>query len=209
MRKKRSNQTRLRILTLFAVTFVAFNVVFCQYVLAYASSVSAAKERVQDRRLLSAAIASKKKPIGVPVRIVISRIAVDAAIEHVALAKDGSMDVPKDPMDAGWYEPGPRPGEPGSAVIAGHVDWFKGATGVFANLHKVKPGDVITIQDEAGAPRAFVVREIRTYGAAADAMDVFTSTDGRAHLNLITCGGTWDKKTKQYTKRLIVFTDLL
>ena len=145
--------------------------------------------------------------VGLPLRLKIPSIALDAAIEKVALKTDGSMDVPKDPMNAGWYELGYRPGEMGSAVIDGHVDWWYGATGVFANLHKIKPGDKITVQDDAGLVFTFIVREIRTYNAAADATNIFISNDGIAHLNLITCTGAWNKNANQYSKRLVVFAD--
>jgi len=33
------------------------------------------------------------------------------------------------------------------------------------------------------------------------------SSDAKAHLNLITCEGVWDKVSKSYSKRLVVFTD--
>ena len=68
-------------------------------------------------------------------------------------------------------------------------------------------GDEIEIEDDAGTVVSFVVRESRTYDAAADATDVFVSDDGIAHLNLITCGGTWDKRAGQYPERLVVFAD--
>ncbi len=145
--------------------------------------------------------------IGAPARIRIPGIAVDAAIEKVGLAADKSMGVPKDPLNAAWFSLGPRPGETGSAVIAGHVNWFYGATGAFEHLHDVKTGDTIVVQDDVGASISFVVREIRTYDAAADATEVFSSHDGKAHLNLITCDGVWDKRDKQYSKRLVVFAD--
>lgn len=142
-----------------------------------------------------------------PSRLRIPAIGVDAPIGAVGLAADGSMDVPKHPANTVWYAPGPRPGEVGSAVIAGHVSWVVKATAVFAKLHTLRPGDTITVQDGAGETVSFVVREIRTYGAAADASDVFFSTDGKAHLNLVTCSGTWDKSEKQYAERLVVFAD--
>lgn len=148
-----------------------------------------------------------RESIGVPARIIIPRITVAAPIEKVALTADGSMDVPKLPRNTGWFALGPRPGETGSAVIAGHVDWLNGATAVFASLHKVQPGDNITVIDDAGKALSFVVRESRTYDATEDATDVFSSNDGKAHLNLITCYGAWDKRAKQYTKRLVVFAE--
>ncbi|MDP3985783.1 MAG: class F sortase [bacterium] len=148
-----------------------------------------------------------ERGIGEPVRIKIPSIAVDAAIEKVALTTDGSMDVPKNPFETGWYELGPRPGETGSAAIAGHVDWVNGATAVFADLYKVKPGDTIGVQDDKGTDISFVVREIRIFGATADATDVFISNDGRSRLNLITCSGAWNKSIQQYSERLVVFAE--
>ncbi|MFZ2299818.1 MAG: class F sortase [Candidatus Moraniibacteriota bacterium] len=52
-----------------------------------------------------------------------------------------------------------------------------------------------------------MVRESRSFDPDADALDVFSSDDGKAHLNLITCEGVWDKASKRYSKRLVVFTD--
>ncbi len=150
-----------------------------------------------------------QEPTGAPVRIKIPRIGVDAWIERVALTSAGSMDVPKHRLTAGWYELGPRPGETGSAIIAGHVDWYYGASAVFANLHQLKPGDTITVENDKGIRAAFIVRESRTYSAASAATDVFVSNDGAAHLNLITCTGNWDKGKNQYTQRLVVFADLV
>lgn len=148
-----------------------------------------------------------RESIGVPVRITIPSIALDAAIEEVALASDGSMDVPKHPLDTGWYALGPRPGAVGSATIDGHVSWLNGATAVFANLNKVQPGDVISVEDDKGRIISFMVRQSRMYDAAADATSVFSSNDGKAHLNIITCDGVWDTHTKQYSKRLVVFSE--
>lgn len=145
--------------------------------------------------------------VSVPVRIRIPRIAVDAVIKRMALATDGSMEVPKRPADTGWYGLGPRPGEQGSAVIAGHVSWLYGATAVFTDLRRLTPGDTITVLDDKGGVTTFVVRESRIYAAAADATEIFSSSDGKSRLNLVTCDGEWDKSVKQYTERLVVFAD--
>lgn len=144
--------------------------------------------------------------IETPLRLRIARIGVDAPIRDVGLAADGSMDVPSNPFETGWYEFGPRPGEIGSAVIAGHVDSPARATAVFADLDYLVIGDVITIEN-GEIILSFRVREIRVYPANADATDIFMSTDGKAHLNLITCSGSWDTKAHQYSERLVVFTD--
>lgn len=143
--------------------------------------------------------------VGRPTRLKIPSINVNATIEYVGLTPDGAMDVPKSPHNVGWFKLGPRPGENGSAVIAGHYGFKKGS--VFDNLHKLDKGDKLYVQDEKGRMTTFVVREILKYDSKADALNVFDSNDGKAHLNLITCEGIWDKVSKNYSKRLVIFTD--
>jgi LPXTG-site transpeptidase (sortase) family protein len=144
---------------------------------------------------------------GLPVRLKVPNIGVDAAVEQVGFTPDGAMDVPKGPADVAWFDPGPHPGDSGSAVIAGHEGWKDGIRAAFDNLYKLQKGDKIYVEDGKGATTTFVVREMRTYSASQDFSDVFRSTDGGAHLNLITCAGVWNKAQKSYADRLVVFTD--
>lgn len=146
--------------------------------------------------------------VGVPIRIQIPIIGVDATVESVTLQSDGSMDVPTDPMNAGWYALGPRPGEVGNAVIDGHVNWWYGAPAIFPNLHKLVAGDMITTQDDQGITTSFIVRESKIYPASANAAEVFRASDAMAHLNIITCSGAWDTVTQQKKDRLVIFADL-
>lgn len=145
---------------------------------------------------------------GLPVRLNIPKINVDAVIEYVGLTPNGEMDVPKGPAEVVWFELGQRPGENGSAVIAGHYGpWKSGARSVFENLTELRKGDKVYVEDDKGETISFVVREIRRYDPEADASGVFSSNDGKAHLNLITCDGVWDNVSKSYPERLVVFTD--
>ncbi|MFA6393061.1 MAG: class F sortase [Candidatus Paceibacterota bacterium] len=142
-----------------------------------------------------------------PVRLKIPVIKVDVAVEYVGLTLDGVMDAPKGPAEVAWYKLGTRPGEIGSAVIAGHSGWKNNKRAVFDNLNKLQKGDKIYTEDERGGVITFVVREKRLYNPNADATDVFSSTDGKIHLNLITCEGIWDEVTKSHPSRIVVFTD--
>ncbi len=144
---------------------------------------------------------------GLPVRLKIPGINVDATVEYVGLIPGGVMGVTKERANVSWLNIGPRPGEIGSAVIAGHYGWKDGKAAVFDNLYKLRKGDKLYVEDEKGAVISFVVRESRKYDPKADASDVFFSNDGKPHLNLITCEGVWDKVSKSYSKRLVVFTD--
>lgn len=150
---------------------------------------------------------SKQANPELPTRLKIPKIKVNAIFEYVGLTPAGAMGAPKNQKNVAWFEIGPRPGEIGSSVISGHYGWKGGKPSVFDNLHKLRPGDNIYIEDEKGVIITFVVRESKRYKPNDDASDVFVSSDGKAHLNLITCEGVWDKIAKQYSKRLVVFTD--
>lgn len=142
-----------------------------------------------------------------PGRLVIAGISVDTPVKPVELTGTGDMAIDDSIDSVAWYRLGPEPGEQGSAVIAGHYGWKDGQAAVFNKLHTLKVGDQVVVSDETGAQTAFAVRELREYNPDADATEVFRSNDGKAHLNLVTCIGTWNNSAQSYTKRLVVFTD--
>ena len=149
----------------------------------------------------------KQVGLGLPTRLKIPKISVDAAVEYVGLTSRGAVGVPKDFTNVAWLNLWPRPGDNGSAIITGHYGRKGGKASVFDNLYKLRPGDKLYIEDDRGLVTSFVVRESRRYDPQADASEVFGLSDGKAHLNLITCEGVWNKTQKSYSKRLVVFTD--
>lgn len=150
---------------------------------------------------------AKKAGFGLPVRLKIPLINVDAAINYVGLAPDGSMDITESQEDVAWFKLGPRPGEIGSAVMAGHYGLRNKIGSVFDKLHKLQKGDKVDVEDDRGMITTFVVRESRNYDPKADASAVFGSNDDKSHLNLVTCEGVWSDAAKTFSMRLVVFTD--
>lgn len=146
--------------------------------------------------------------LGSPVRLRIPKINVDAALEYVGLTSDGAMDAPKDLGNVAWFDLGPRPGDNGSAVMAGHYGLKDGQPSVFDNLYKLRKGDKLYVEDDKGDVISFVVRENRRYTPDADASSIFISSDGMPHLNLVTCEGDWSESLKTYPQRLVVFADI-
>ncbi|MCR4279493.1 MAG: class F sortase [Candidatus Zambryskibacteria bacterium] len=142
-----------------------------------------------------------------PKRLRIPSIGVDAHVEQVGLTSSGNMDAPAGPDNAGWYKYGVKPGEVGSAVIDGHSGWRDNIPAIFDNLGNVKVGDKIYVEGSDGTTTTFVVRDIREYGYNDDAYEIFNSSDGLAHLNLITCTGEWNDIARSSLKRLVVFAD--
>ncbi|HVW66672.1 MAG TPA: class F sortase [Candidatus Peribacteraceae bacterium] len=141
-----------------------------------------------------------------PARLVIPSIKVNAPVEDVGLLSDGSMDAPKGWNDVGWYDLGPRPGETGNAVMAGHLDSYIGAA-VFWHLDELKPGDTVSVIDTAGNTHQFRVTSMHSYMTDNPPMQKIFGTATGSHLNLITCDGTWNGALQRYDHRLVVYTD--
>jgi len=139
-----------------------------------------------------------------PLRIAIPSIDLVANLAPLGLEPDGSLALPEDFSLAGWYTDGPEPGEPGAAVIAGHVDSRDGPA-VFFRLRELAPRDLIVIETGDGASLTFAVERVERH--AKDRFPtaaVYGSTTGPA-LRLITCGGPFDRATRRYRDNLVVF----
>lgn len=140
-----------------------------------------------------------------PVRLVIPAIHVSAPIELVGDAPDGAMQAPREWADVGWYARGFRPGDPGSAVIAGHLD---SAThrAVFWDLNRLNLGDVVQVQNDDGSQLSFAVVSHELYDFDNAPLQRIFGSAAAAGLNLVTCDGSFDWGSKNYDKRLVVYT---
>jgi hypothetical protein len=145
---------------------------------------------------------------GRPASIWINSIGAGSELIDLGLNADGSLEVPVDFGVAGWWKRGPRPGDPGPAVITGHLDSSKGP-GVFAKLGRVKPGDEITVRRNDGTKLTFAVTRIDRYPKRAfPTRNVYTGTDA-PELRVITCGGTFDRSSASYEDNIVVFAKLV
>ncbi len=144
-----------------------------------------------------------------PITLKIDKLGIEADVETVGMDSQGRMDVPKLDGNVAWYELGVKPGELGSAVVAGHFDSSTGLPAVFYELDSLVVGDEITIIDEVGRSQVFKVREKALYlDSEFPISDVFGRSDGR-WLNLITCAGDFDQTAKNYSERRVVFAELI
>ncbi len=145
---------------------------------------------------------------GRPASIWINSISAGSELIDLDLNPNGSLQVPVDFGVAGWWKRGPRPGDPGPAVITGHLDSTKGP-GVFAKLGRVKPGDEVWIRRNDGTKLTFVVTRIDRYPKRAfPTRNVYTGTDA-AELRVITCGGNFDRANSSYEDNIVVFAKLV
>ena len=141
--------------------------------------------------------------VAAPVRVVVPAIDVDADLVAVGLNPDQSMEVP-DFGEAGWYEPGPRPGEPGPAVIAAHVDSVAGPD-VFYRLRELGPGDEITVEHADGGRSTFAVHDTEQQDKDDLPVERIWNDTDDAVLRLITCGGAFNQERRSYESNVIVY----
>src|ERR1017187_7569391 len=100
-----------------------------------------------------------------PVRLVIPSIGVNASVETVGILNNGDLATPtRSPWeDVGWFVSGPQPGEPGSAVIDGHLDRPGGYPAVFWNLRYMQVGATVMVITANGKTLSFRVTDVTLY----------------------------------------------
>jgi Sortase domain len=138
-----------------------------------------------------------------PSTLSIPRIGVRAAIVGVGLEANGAMQTP-DPGQVGWYFDGPRPGDPGPAVLVGHVDTRTGPD-VFYRLRQLRPGDEVLVGRPDGTTTRFLVGRLERHPKTALPTGRIWTSSNRPLLRLITCAGTFDRATRHYRDNLIVY----
>ncbi len=142
--------------------------------------------------------------LSAPTRLLIDRLDIDAPITALGVDPDGVMDVPKNVTEVAWYRFGSVPGEPGSAVLAAHVDMAKFGPGVFFEIDKLVAGDEVTIEFEDGSSKSFVVSESEEVFKSELDVDTLFAAEGVATVRLVTCGGGFNPDLGQYDSNFIV-----
>ena len=140
----------------------------------------------------------------VPVRLRVPTARIDTPLERLRRNADGTIQTPDGPTIAGWYEEGPRPGQPGPAVILGHVDSTEGP-GVFFYLAELTPGAAIYVDGADGRTITFRVTAVSRVPKTDFPTDLVYSPTLQPSLRLVTCGGSFDYRTRQYRDNVIAY----
>ena len=143
-----------------------------------------------------------------PAVIRIPRLGVEASIIPLGLQDDGSIEIPEDPEQAGWWLGGPEPGETGPAVILGHVDSQEEGPAVFFDLRYMKAGDEIHIDRVDGSTVSYVVDFLESHNKDEFPTDAVYGPTEEPTLRLVTCGGDFDFGVRTYEENVIVFASL-
>jgi hypothetical protein len=143
-----------------------------------------------------------------PNRVVIPKLKATAPVVSVATGPDRELEIPEDPKQVGWWSPGARPGATkGTAVLAGHIN-FRGKTGTFASIGKLRPGDAVEVYGKynAGARKvAFRVTAVRTYHKTSLPYREIFDQSSVGRMALVTCGGPFDASTGNYLDNIVVY----
>lgn len=147
--------------------------------------------------------------VAVPAGIEIPRIDARSSLVGLGLDAEGAVQVPpvEEPMQAGWFTGAPKPGEPGPAVVLGHVNGG-GQAGVFARLHELAEGDEVLIRRTDGTVARFTVTRVDQVPKTDFPTEaVYGDTEG-PELRIVTCGGTFDHAARSYRDNVIVYARL-
>ena len=150
-------------------------------------------------------------------RLRIPSQSVNAPVAPRKVGPDGAMATPEGPAEVIWYDlsswgMGGVPGGGGNAVFSAHVDYsdpvpyanvrYQGV-GVFFNVNKLSPGDIIEV-DFRGQALRYAVEWRRQFGEADDWDVILASNGARESITLITCSGDFDIQTRSYDARTVV-----
>jgi hypothetical protein len=142
-----------------------------------------------------------------PVQLIVPALGIDSRLAGLRVDREGRLQTPQDYDRAGWYRDGVVPGDPGPAVLVGHVDSHSGPA-VFFGLSSLKKGDIALVRRADGTTVTFVVQSIESFPKDEFPTErVYGSTEG-PELRLITCGGEFDRRSDHYLNNIVVFATL-
>ncbi|HTY71569.1 MAG TPA: class F sortase [Actinomycetes bacterium] len=158
---------------------------------------------VYDAHLGAAAGPAPHPPA--PTELTIKSIGVDAPVETIGVAADGTVAIPHNAYHVGWYRFGPAPGSAsGSAVIVGHRDSRTQGRGALYNLGSAGLNEHIQVVLANGRTLTYRIVERRLYVKRGLPWSTFFTATGPPRLTIITCGGPYDRSRGGYQDNLIV-----
>jgi hypothetical protein len=144
----------------------------------------------------------------VPVSLKVPAISLSVSLSTLGLNPDGTVQVPDNDTEPGWFRLGPSPGQIGSAVILGHVDTTKGP-GIFFQLRSLQAGDQVQVGLTDGAVATFAVTSVMQYTKTQFPARQVYASQGTSELQLVTCGGAFDSQTGHYLSNIVVYTSFV
>jgi hypothetical protein len=153
-------------------------------------------------------------------RLLIPVLRVDAPlVPEGAVGAPGTaaLSIPNDIHTVGWWdglvndsgrtvtERAPRPGQPGVAIIAGHVDSAAAGPGALYDLKDLRVGATIEIADSHHHLSRWRVDARPQLTAKTSLPSALWVRGGPARLAIISCGGPFDAATGHYIDNVVVW----
>lgn len=139
-----------------------------------------------------------------PVTLRLPALDLVAPIAPMGVREDGQMEIPEDVDDTGWYRHGPTPGDPGNAIIAGHVDDREQGLGTFHRLVDLRVGDEVAVDMADGTTTSWRVTGRRLVDKDVLPVADLFRREGIPQLVLVTCGGEFDGSARSYRSNVVV-----
>lgn len=140
-----------------------------------------------------------------PAQVRIPDIDVDQPVVPVKVT-NGVLGLPPDPNVVGWWSQGAAPGsESGAVVLAAHVDAPRYGTGVMVRLQRTPIGARIEVAAADGKGLVeYVVQARKSYPKSELPYQQLFAQSGSPRLVIVTCGGYYNKSTRQYSDNIVV-----
>lgn len=151
-------------------------------------------------------------------KLMIPSIGTDAPVlpEGATGPNGGALDIPYDIHQVGWWdgvwqsptavvhEKVAQPGQPGVAVIAGHIDSAVQGEGALYRLQQIKAGASITVVGQRGSTTKWTVTRVQVVLKSDLPRGLFVDT-GPARLAVVSCGGPFNAATGHYLDNVIAW----
>ena len=143
--------------------------------------------------------------VRVPDRLEIPAIGVDAPVSPTGVQAGGTLAIPPDPADVGWWAGGGYPGGPsGAVVLAGHIDSAASGPGALFRLGDVRPGQSVTVVAGGRAYR-YRVAAVRAYAKDTLSASAIFGQQVSSRLVIVSCGGPFDTATGHYLDNIVAY----
>ncbi len=144
-----------------------------------------------------------------PRRIILPSIGAEGCIQKVGVDQNNAVAVPSNIHLAGWFVNSVKPGDEGVSLIDGHVRGKYGPA-IFTDLKKLNSGDKFQVEFGDQSIRNFEVVSSEELSIESVVKQMFTPKQGvDRQLNLITCGGNFDRNNQHYDKRVLFVSKII
>jgi hypothetical protein len=152
--------------------------------------------------------------------LVIPSLGVDAPLVPTGAtgtAETAALTIPADIHTVAWWdgvvrdgdrtvhEDAPSPGQPGVALIAGHIDSAAAGPGALYDLKDLAPGAIVEVIDSDRQVSTWKVSTAPETTRKTALPPSLWVTTGPPKLALVTCGGPFDAATGHYVDNVIVW----